>query len=39
LTVGRIPFGETRLYVAKVLAAQKDYRRVYAKQLGYGKRA
>jgi soluble lytic murein transglycosylase len=35
LTIGQIPYAETRLYVAKVLDAQKDYRRVYAKQLGY----
>lgn len=35
LTIGQIPYAETRLYVAKVLDAQKEYRRVYAKQLGY----
>jgi soluble lytic murein transglycosylase len=35
LTIGQIPYAETRLYVEKVLGAQKDYRRVYAKQLGY----
>ncbi len=36
LSIGQIPFGETRLYVEKVLSAQRAYRRVYAKQLGYG---
>jgi soluble lytic murein transglycosylase len=35
LTVDRIPFPETRAYVQKVLAAQRDYRRSYATQLGY----
>ena len=30
-----IPFPETRAYVAKVLQAQRDYRRTYATQLGY----
>lgn len=35
LTIGQIPYAETRLYVEKVLDAQKEYRRVYAKQLGY----
>lgn len=36
LAISQIPFSETRLYVQKVLAEQQDYRRVYAKQLGYG---
>jgi soluble lytic murein transglycosylase len=36
LSVGQIPFGETRLYVQKVLAVQQQYRQVYARQLGYG---
>ena len=35
LTMAQIPYAETRLYVARVLDAQKDYRRVYGKQLGY----
>jgi soluble lytic murein transglycosylase len=35
LSVGEIPFDQTRLYVQKVLAEQQDYRRVYAKELGY----
>jgi soluble lytic murein transglycosylase len=35
LTIGQIPFPETRLYVQRVLQAQLEYRRVYAKQLGY----
>ncbi|MGH2869266.1 MAG: lytic transglycosylase domain-containing protein [Solirubrobacteraceae bacterium] len=30
-----IPFPETRAYVARVLQAQRDYRRTYASQLGY----
>ncbi len=30
-----IPFPETRAYVARVLQAQRDYRRAYAGQLGY----
>ena len=30
-----IPFPETRAYVQRVLQAQKDYRHVYASQLGY----
>ena len=33
--VDTIPFPETRAYVQKVLAAQKDYRHTYATQLGY----
>ncbi len=36
LSVGEIPFAQTRLYVQKVLAEQQDYRRVYARELGYG---
>jgi soluble lytic murein transglycosylase len=35
LSVGEIPFPETRAYVARVLQAQRDYRRTYASQLGY----
>jgi soluble lytic murein transglycosylase len=35
LTVGAIPFPETRDYVERVLDAQHDYRRTYAVQLGY----
>ena len=35
LMLGQIPFPETRLYVQRVLQAQQEYRRVYAKQLGY----
>ena len=35
LTITQIPFAETRLYVEKVLQARKEYRRVYASQLGY----
>ncbi len=34
--VATIPFPETRAYVQKVLAAQKNYRHTYAVQLGYG---
>ncbi len=34
--IGDIPFPETRAYVRKVLQAQKDYRRTYPSQLGYG---
>jgi|SRR5579884_2726803 len=36
LTVSDIPFPETRDYVLKVLQAQRDYRRAYPQQLGYG---
>ncbi len=36
LTAGAIPFPETRAYVLKVLGAQRDYRRKYAAELGYG---
>lgn len=35
LTTEQIPYAETRLYVQKVLDAQKEYRQTYAKQLGY----
>jgi soluble lytic murein transglycosylase len=35
LTIGQIPFAETRLYVEKVLSAQRAYRRAYPRQLGY----
>ncbi len=35
LTIDEIPFPETRAYVARVLAAQQDYRHTYASQLGY----
>jgi len=35
-TIRDIPFPETRAYVRKVLQAQKDYRRTYPSQLGYG---
>lgn len=35
LTIGQIPYAETRLYVERVLQAQQEYRRAYAKQLGY----
>jgi soluble lytic murein transglycosylase len=34
-TIADIPFPETRAYVERVLRAQGDYRRTYAKQLGY----
>jgi len=34
LTVGAIPFAETREYVRRVLAAQRDYRARYARELG-----
>jgi soluble lytic murein transglycosylase len=36
LRIGQIPFPETRAYVVRVLRAQRDYRRTYATQLGYG---
>jgi soluble lytic murein transglycosylase len=36
LTVGQIPFGETRAYVQRVLQAQREYRALYARQLGIG---
>jgi len=35
LTVGAIPFPETRAYVARVFQAQRDYRRAYPSELGY----
>jgi soluble lytic murein transglycosylase len=35
LTQAEIPFPETQAYVAKVLQAQKDYRRTYPTELGY----
>ena len=35
LAIGDIPFSETRLYVERVLAVQKEYRQTYAQQLGY----
>jgi soluble lytic murein transglycosylase len=34
LTVGTIPFAETRAYVQRVLAAQREYRATYRSQLG-----
>jgi soluble lytic murein transglycosylase len=34
LEVADIPFPETRAYVGKVLAARRDYRREYARELG-----
>ncbi|EHN12465.1 Soluble lytic murein transglycosylase precursor [Patulibacter medicamentivorans] len=33
-SIARIPFPETRHYVEKVLAAERDYRRTYPKRLG-----
>ncbi len=36
LTVGEIPFGETRAYVQRVLQAQREYRALYGRQLGIG---
>ena len=35
LSVGQIPFPETRAYVQRVLQAQQDYRHTYPHQLGY----
>ena len=35
LTIEAIPFPETRAYVARVLQAQRDYRRAYPSELGY----
>src|SRR3954453_14246797 len=35
LSMTEIPFAETRAYVTKVLAARHDYRRRYARELGY----
>lgn len=34
LSLGQIPFAQTRLYVERVLEAQQEYRHVYAQQLG-----
>jgi soluble lytic murein transglycosylase len=34
LTVGTIPFAETRAYVQRVLQAQRDYRATYPRELG-----
>ena len=34
LTVDAIPFGETRAYVRRVLAAQRAYRALYPRELG-----
>ncbi len=36
LTVGEIPFGQTRAYVQRVLQAQREYRALYGGQLGIG---
>jgi soluble lytic murein transglycosylase len=35
LTAGGIPFPETRAYVEEVLEKQREYRREYARELGY----
>ena len=35
LTISEIPFPQTQAYVAKVLSAQKQYRRTYPSELGY----
>ena len=35
MTIGAIPFPETRAYVQRVLHAQRQYRHTYAGQLGY----
>jgi soluble lytic murein transglycosylase len=35
LTVGEIPFAETRAYVTRVLSAERSYRHNYPTQLGY----
>jgi len=35
LTVGGIPFPQTRAYVERVLQAQRDYRSTYPSELGY----
>jgi soluble lytic murein transglycosylase len=34
LTIGAIPYGETRAYVARVEGAQREYRRIYRRELG-----
>jgi soluble lytic murein transglycosylase len=36
LRIDQIPFGETRAYVQRVLQAQREYRALYARQLGIG---
>jgi soluble lytic murein transglycosylase len=36
LTVDEIPFAETRAYVTKVMTTRDQYRRKYARELGYG---
>ncbi len=36
MRISEIPFPETRAYVARVLKARGEYRRTYARQLGYG---
>jgi soluble lytic murein transglycosylase len=36
LTIGDIPFPETRDYVTKVLTEERNYRRTYPSELGYG---
>lgn len=36
LTIDGIPFAETRAYVRRVLQAQREYRTLYAHQLGLG---
>ena len=36
LTVGEIPFPQTRAYVQRVLQAQGEYRALYGRQLGLG---
>ncbi len=35
MTLGDIPFPETRAYVEEVLGKQREYRREYARELGY----
>jgi soluble lytic murein transglycosylase len=35
LTIGEIPFAQTRAYVGKVLHAQQRYRQTYPSELGY----
>lgn len=35
MTIGDIPFPETRAYVEEVLDKQREYREEYAKELGY----
>ena len=36
LTVGEIPFPETRAYVEEVLEKRREYREEYPRELGYG---